>query len=108
MADTKMPTTRETETGLEKWCARCKDYHPATLEYFYLDNSSKTKLTSWCRKKKNTGMDDGELADNFRLTLDFSNHQELYEKIQATADKEMRDTDKQILWWLREKLSEAV
>jgi len=33
----------------EKQCAKCKEYFPATLEFFYQNLSSKQDLSSWCK-----------------------------------------------------------
>lgn len=105
------PMTRETENGLEKWCPKCKDYHPANEEHFYKDGRSKTGLSSWCRKAQNASVGkksqkskpvkgNGELT----LVLDFSQADLLLADIKAEAGTDFRTPEMQAMWLISQAL----
>lgn len=109
----KRQIIRKTENGEEKWCSACKEYHPATKEIFYHDSSSPYKLTSSCKKSqkmakdKKAGKTTSFQVNNANiLTLDFSKHQDLLEKITGAAERELRTPERQALWWLMNDSSE--
>ena len=105
---------RETENGQEKWCPKCKDWHPATLEYFYNDSRSKTGLSSWCKKsqqpvisvKKATPAkpEKKTARKDMVLTLDFSELELLYEDILVDAADKLRTPEMQVMWLASETL----
>lgn len=116
----KQPIMRTNDDGQkEKWCSACKDYHPATPEYFYRDNGSKYSLTSSCKesqkkaKEKNvrekTSSDKEEAKTSAHaLSLDFDSYQDLFEKLQESARNEMRPIDMHAIWLLNKQLAETI
>lgn len=111
MANKKRQMIRETENGREKWCSGCKDYHPATDEYFYNDNGSKYKLTSSCKahqkkeKQKNKSKSAGKRAVNLKLVLDFSEYKILYEDLVAEAPEEFRTPEQHAMYLIAKSLN---
>lgn len=105
----KQPMTRETDAGLEKWCSKCKEYHPADLEHFYQDNRSKTKLSSWCRECQRDSVGSGNKksdavdGDNI-LVLDFSKADLLLADIKAKAGTDFRTPEMQAMWLISQAL----
>lgn len=112
---------RQTETGQEKWCPRCKGYHPADLDHFYLDKSSKTGLSSWCiqsqvtpgvRDKQTPGQALAEAREERpqeenkprTLVLDFTRAELLYEDVLQEAEDEFRTPEMQALWLIHKAL----
>lgn len=110
----KPPLIRETNTGREKYCPACKDYHPATEAYFYKDSNSTTKLTSWCRKatrakqqkqnQKTKSKPATKRKSGFVLQLDFTGHKALLEALNAKAENELREPEMQVLWLIKTAL----
>lgn len=108
----KQPMTRQTDDGLEKWCAKCKDYHPCDSDHFYKDSGSGTGFGSYCKMSQLKGTKKGaapaqkSIDGEPVIRLDLSAHEDLLAEIKATAEKEFRTVEMQVLWWLynRKKL----
>lgn len=97
--------TRKTENGLEKWCPKCEEYHPADTDYFYKDGRSKTNLSSWCRKCQRASVGGGSKKSkpvdgnkNMTLTLDFSGADLLLADLKAEAKTDFRTPEMQVMW----------
>lgn len=54
----KKGTVRFTELGREIPCSKCKDWFPASTEFFHASNSTPTGLHSWCRACYNERFED--------------------------------------------------
>ena len=105
---------RETENGQEKWCPKCKDWHPATLEYFYNDSRSKTGLSSWCKKSQQPAIsvkkatpakpEKKTARKDMVLTLNFSEYDLWYQDLLSEADDKLRTPEMQAIWLITESL----
>lgn len=111
------PMIRETESGPEKYCSACEDYHPATEDYFYKDGRSKTKLSSWCKeatlakqkkyrdkKKVGPGQRTGLSKVAPTILLCFLGMEDLMERISTAAKEAFRTPEQQVMFWADQAL----
>ena len=117
----KSQVTRKTAAGMEKKCSSCRQYKLADHDHFNPDGRGHLKLSATCKeclaKKQKKGARKPlpavpfpgtatQADDEYKLILDFSSDLDLLSTLLATAEKNRRRPDQQVLWQLEQQLVE--
>ena len=85
----------------KKTCAGCGNDKPADLKHFNRSNRAADKLDSLCKECRNLKKRQVRQADKFTLSIDLSDHRDLFERIQRIAEEEERTMEAQVRYWLK-------
>lgn len=79
-------------------CSVCKKEKELNPDNFHSNTSHSTNFDSTCRVCRNEKKRAARGTGAFVVKLDFTNHQELFEKLQEKAEGQLRTIENQALW----------